>query len=70
MTEPIKVYLAECAPQAVHIPCLLCCNVLKTDYNSIYAHQPYICDECKEAIAYAKQLKAEAAHDPLKAILD
>ena len=70
MTEPIKVYLEEHTPSVVCIPCLLCGNLLKTNYNSRYTTQLYICDECKEAIAYAKQLKAGARCDPLEAILD
>lgn len=60
---------ADIIPQKVGIPCLICGKVLETEMGS-HRFYPYICDECKEAVAYAKQLKTKPKHDPLKAILD
>ena len=42
----------------VGIPCLICGKVLETDMGS-HCLYPYVCDECKEAVAYAKQLMNE-----------
>ena len=50
---------AETVPMKVGIPCLICGKVLETDMGS-YCLYPYICDECKEAVTYAKQLMKES----------
>lgn len=65
----IAVERVETTPTKIGIPCLLCGKVLETEMGS-HCFYPYICDECKEAVAYAKQLKTKAEHDPLEAILD
>lgn len=65
----VKLERAEIVPANIVIPCLLCGKVLETEMGS-HCFYPYICDECKEAVAYAKQLKTKAKHDPLEAILD
>jgi hypothetical protein len=49
---------ADTAPMKVGIPCLICGKVLETDMGS-HCFYPYVCDECKEAVAYAKQLMNE-----------
>jgi hypothetical protein len=50
---------ADTAPTKVGIPCLICGKVLETGMGS-YCLYPYVCDECKEAVAYAKQLMKES----------
>lgn len=52
-----KLFTGEPVPSKVCIKCLLCDNVLETYMSLAYDHYPYVCDECKEAIAYAKELK-------------
>ena len=50
--------------------CMLCENTreLPCGYGN---HYPWVCDECKEAIAFLKELKHEQENfDPLKPILD
>lgn len=44
----------------IGIPCLLCGKILETDALYCFSTPFYICDECKEAVAYAKQLKTKA----------
>ena len=50
--------------------CLLCENTRTLPEGMYFSHTPWICDECKEAVAFAKKLKAKPEHDPLKSILD
>jgi hypothetical protein len=50
---------ADTAPVKVGITCLICGSVLETDMGSHYLY-PYVCDECKEAVAYTKQLMKES----------
>lgn len=54
----------------IGIPCILCGKILETDSSYYWSVPVYICDECKEAVAYAKQLRTRAKCDPLEAILD
>jgi hypothetical protein len=49
---------ADTAPVKVGITCLICGSVLETAMGSHHLY-PYVCDECKEAVAYAKQLMNE-----------
>lgn len=50
--------------------CLLCDNSREIPHPRCYSH-PWICDECKEAIAFLKELKNwHDNFDPLKPILD
>lgn len=44
----------------IGIPCLFCGKILETDAPYCFSTPFYICDECKEAVAYAKQLKTKA----------
>ena len=51
--------------------CLLCENTRRLPEGMTYSHTSWICDECKEAIAFLKKLKSEHDNfDPLKPILD
>jgi hypothetical protein len=52
-----KLFTGKVAPSKVCVKCLLCDSVLETYMSLAYDHYPYVCDECKEAIAYAKELK-------------
>lgn len=50
--------------------CLLCDNTRRLPEGMTYCSTPWVCDECREAIAYLKQLKAKSKRDPLEPILD
>lgn len=50
----------ETTAAKIGIPCILCGKILETDSSFWFSPPVYICDECKEAVAYAKQLKAKA----------
>lgn len=51
--------------------CLCCENSRRLPEGMTYSHTPWVCDECKEAIAFLKKLKSEHDNfDPLKPILD
>lgn len=39
-------------------PCLLCENTRDLPEGMYYCNTPWICDECKEAIAFVKDFKA------------
>lgn len=52
-----KLFTGEVAPSKVCVKCLLCDSVLETYMTMTYDRYPYVCDDCKEAIAYAKEIK-------------
>ncbi len=52
-----KLFTGKVAPATVCVKCLLCGSVLETYMSMAYDCYPYVCDECKEAIAYLKELK-------------
>lgn len=52
-----KLFTGKIVPQKVCVKCLLCDNVLETYIGTAYDRYPYVCDECKEAIKYLKELK-------------
>lgn len=54
------VECAETTVANIGIPCLLCGKILETKASYWFSPPIYICDDCKEAVAYAKQLKTEA----------
>ncbi len=54
----IPVERVETVPTKIGIPCLICGKVLETETGP-GCFYPYICEECKEAVAYAKQLMKE-----------
>jgi hypothetical protein len=47
--------------------CLLCENTRELPEGMHYCNTPWVCDECKEAIAF---IKKQLKRDPLKPILD
>ena len=50
-------------------PCMLCENTREVPHG--YGSYPWICDECREAMAFVKELKhKQESFDPLKPILD
>ena len=58
-----KIYVCQC--------CLLCENTRRLPESMHYCNTPWVCDECKEAIVFVKELKHEREEfDPLKPILD
>ena len=50
--------------------CISCENTRRLPEGVTYCNTPWMCDECREAIAYLKQLKVESKRDPLEPILD
>ena len=51
--------------------CLCCDNTRRLPDGMTHCHTQWVCDECREAIAYVKELKHEQeSFDPLKPILD
>ena len=51
--------------------CLCCENTRRLPDGMTYSHTSWICDECKEAIAFLKDFKhKQESIDPLKPILD
>lgn len=52
-----KLFTGEPVPSKVCVKCLLCDSVLETYMTMAYDRYPYVCDDCKESIAYAKELK-------------
>lgn len=49
--------------------CMLCENTREVPHG--YGSYPWICDECKEAMAFVKELKHKQENfDPLKPVLD
>lgn len=64
--DPTEVRTLELRPITAMQECLLCDNAreIPHGYGSYY---PWVCDECKEAIAYLKTIKKR---DPCEPILD
>lgn len=51
--------------------CLCCENTRRLPDGMTYCYPSWVCDECKEAIAFVKELKHKQENfDPLKPILD
>ena len=51
--------------------CLVCDNTRTLPEGMTYCNTPWVCDECKEAITFLKELKRkQETFDPLKPILD
>ena len=78
-----KVVISASEPITVTIPinnavaatlcqcCLLCDNTRQFVNGYPPGPSPWVCDECREAIAFVKELKREREEfDPLKPILD
>ncbi len=50
--------------------CLCCENTREVPYG-FSAYSQFVCDECREAIAFVKELKYKQENfDPLKPVLD
>ena len=66
-----KTITAHIAPIKYSQFCLLCENARELPEGMQYCSTPWVCDECREAIAFLKKLKSEHDNfDPLKPILD
>ena len=66
-----KTITAHIAPIKYSQFCLLCENTRELPEGIHYCSTPWVCDECREAIAFLKKLKSEQDNfDPLKPILD
>ena len=51
--------------------CLCCENTRRLPEGMTYCSTPWVCDECKEAMSFVKELKhKQESFDPLKPILD
>jgi hypothetical protein len=51
--------------------CLLCDNTRRLPEGMTYCTSPWVCDECKEAMAFVKELKHKQENfDPLEPVLD
>ena len=51
--------------------CLCCENTRRLPDERTYCRTSWVCDECKEAIAFIKKLKHKQENfDPLKPVLD
>ena len=66
-----KIINVTVSPIRYSQSCLFCENSRTLPEGMSYCHVPYICDECKEAMAFLKELKRkQETFDPLKPILD
>ena len=68
--EQIKTVTAHISTIRYCQQCMLCENSRTLPEGMHYCNTPWVCDECKEAIDYLKQLKAKSEMDPLQPILD
>ncbi len=68
--DPENVKTAKFIEPKYAQPCLLCDNTREIPYQRHYAY-PWVCDECRAAIAFVKELRyKQETFDPLKPILD
>ena len=58
--DPSKVMTAKFIEPKYSQPCLLCNNTRELPYNPMHSIYPWICDECKEAIAFLKDFIKQA----------
>ena len=69
-TRTTFIPVESCIPITVHQRCLLCENTREVPCGC-GNHYPWVCNECKKAIAFLKELKNKHDNfDPLKPILD
>ena len=66
-TEKILHGVANIVDKRYSQQCLLCENTRDLPEGMQYCITPWVCDECKEAIAYLKTIKKR---DPCEPILD
>lgn len=64
--DPTEVRTLEIGPIKSMQGCLLCDNVREVPYG-YDNYYPWVCEECREAIAYLKTIKKR---DPCEPILD
>ena len=57
--DPTEVRTLELGPIKATQGCLLCDNVREVPYG-YGSHYPWVCDECRETIAFVKDLRASA----------
>ena len=55
--DPDKVRTAKFVAPRYSQPCMLCDNTREIPHPMHY-HYPWVCDECKEAIAFVKEFRA------------
>ena len=60
--DPENIRTAKFIEPRYSQPCLLCDNIREIPHPSHYSY-PWVCDDCKEAIAYTKILIKESRHD-------
>ena len=60
---PDKVLTAKFIEPKYSQPCLLCENTREIPHPMCYSY-PWVCDECKEAIAFIKDFKASVNNNP------
>jgi hypothetical protein len=65
--EKATIHVAKIATPIYSQRCLLCKNTRPLPEGMHYCSTPWVCDECKEAIAF---IKKQMNCDPLKPILD
>ncbi len=58
--EKATIYGVKIATPVYIQCCLLCKNTRKLPEGTQYCSTPWVCDECKEAIAFIKDFKASA----------
>jgi hypothetical protein len=52
------IHVAKIATPIYSQSCLLCENIRNLPEGMHYCNAPWVCDECKEAIAFVKEFKA------------
>lgn len=57
-TRTTSIPVTSCTSITAHQFCLLCENTRALPKGMYYCNTPWICDECKEAIAFVKEFKA------------
>lgn len=66
-----EIITAEIAPIRACQSCMLCENTRELPVGMHYCNTPWVCDECKKAIAFIKELMNKRDNfDPLEPILD
>ena len=54
--DPENIRTAKFIEPRFSQPCMLCENIREIP-SPMHYHYPWVCDECKEAIAYIKEVK-------------
>lgn len=69
--ENVTIHVSTASKIFYSQSCLCCENTRRLPEGMTYSHTPWVCDECREAIAFLKKFKFEHDNfDPLKPILD